>query len=59
MTSSRFVLLAALATLIASSLSSCRRTHHSRLQSRPRAKPEELQTWEGEGGNLKPAPKLP
>lgn len=45
----------ALLTLVALSAigwTALRKTHRKRLAGRPTAKPEALQTWEGEGGGL-------
>jgi hypothetical protein len=42
----------ALAGLSYVGLNALRNKHHERLAKTPRAKPEALQTWEGEGGGL-------
>jgi hypothetical protein len=34
------------------SLSRVKSVHQGRVQAKPAAKPEEVQTWEGEGGGL-------
>lgn len=43
---------AALTTLLMGVASTLVRTHRRRLDARSPAKPEALQTWEGEGGGL-------
>ena len=52
MPSRKLMLAAALAALGAGWLASWRRARARRLQARPRAKPDHLQTWEGEGGGV-------
>jgi hypothetical protein len=44
--------LLALAALAFTGLNALRKKHHERLANTPKAKPEALQTWEGEGGGL-------
>jgi hypothetical protein len=48
----RSLTLLALAALTFTGLNALRRKHYERLADTPRAKPEALQTWEGEGGGL-------
>ncbi|TDP64274.1 hypothetical protein [Roseateles toxinivorans] len=56
----KLVFVVALSALVTSSLMACRRVHRHRLQAVvPRPKSEAMQTWEGEGGNLRPAPQQP
>ena len=42
----------ALITLAYAALSRVNKVHTTRFQAKPAAKPEEVQTWEGEGGGL-------
>ena len=42
----------ALITIAGAALSRVGKVHAARLQARPAAKPEEVRTWEGEGGGL-------
>lgn len=44
--------LLALTALAFTGLHALRKKHHERLANTPKAKPEALQTWEGEGGGL-------
>lgn len=54
----KLVFVVALSALVTSSLMACRRVHRRRRQSvLPKPKSEAVQTWEGEGGNLSPAPQ--
>jgi hypothetical protein len=48
----RSLAMLALAALSFAGVSVLRRQHRQRLAARPKAKPEALQTWEGEGGGL-------
>ncbi len=48
----RSVTLLALAALSLGGIKALRKKHTQRLAATPRAKPEALQTWEGEGGGL-------
>ena len=48
----RSLTLLALAAVSFTGLNALRKKHHERLGTMPRAKPEALQTWEGEGGGL-------
>lgn len=50
--------LAALAALVSASWQTCRATHQRRMSTRPDAKPEREQVWEGEGGQSQ-MPKSP
>ena len=50
-------LTAALTVLMLRTMSLLGRTHRGRLAAKPQAKPEPLQRWEGEGGNLPVVPK--
>jgi hypothetical protein len=42
----------ALITIAYAAFSRVNKVHASRFHGRPAAKPEEVQTWEGEGGGL-------
>ncbi len=42
----------ALGALAYAAISRISRVHHTRAHARPKAKPAEVQTWEGEGGGL-------
>jgi hypothetical protein len=42
----------AIVTLAYAAFSRVGRVHHGRTHAKPAAKPEEVQTWEGEGGGL-------
>lgn len=44
------LMLLALGALLARSWNSCCGTHQRRHANKPEAKPEPVQTWEGEGG---------
>jgi hypothetical protein len=48
--SSRWLMLLSLGTLLWASWQRCAATHRSRRHAKPKALPEPLQTWEGEGG---------
>jgi hypothetical protein len=51
------LLTAALTALMLRSLARLHRTHRTRMSAKPAAKPEPLQRWEGEGGNLPVVPQ--
>jgi len=42
----------ALITIACAAFTRVNRVHAARLQAKPAAKPEAVQTWEGEGGGL-------
>ena len=42
----------ALVTIACAALARVNRVHVTRFAARPAAKPEDVQTWEGEGGGL-------
>lgn len=46
------VMRIALAGLLALAWADLSRCHRARMRARPKAKPESLQTWEGEGGGI-------
>ena len=52
------LLTAALTALMLRTLSRLNRTHQVRQQAKPKAIPEPLQRWEGEGGGLPMPPQV-